>query len=69
MIFGKVNSYHDYCIKEIGKGLIISAKSDDNTIEAIEHKHLKILLICGILKGKTISKKPARFNQIFFIND
>ena len=37
-----VNSYHKYSIEKIGKDLIISAESDDNVIEALEHNRLKI---------------------------
>lgn len=38
----EVNSYHNYCIKEISDKFEISAKSEDNLIEAIEHKELPI---------------------------
>ena len=66
----KVNSYHDYCIKEIGKGLIISAKSDDNTIEAIEHKHLKIFAhMWHPEREKPFQKNQLDLIKSFFIND
>ena len=34
----KVNSYHDYGIKKLGKNFKIIAQTLDNEIEAIEHK-------------------------------
>jgi len=34
----KVNSYHNYAISSIPDNFIISAKANDGTIEAIEHK-------------------------------
>ncbi|WP_320035336.1 gamma-glutamyl-gamma-aminobutyrate hydrolase family protein [Halarcobacter sp.] len=36
------NSFHKYGIDILGKGLIISAKSNDGIIEAIEHEKYKI---------------------------
>jgi putative glutamine amidotransferase len=38
----KVNSYHNYSIFDLNDDLIISAKSEDGIIEAIEHKTYKI---------------------------
>lgn len=38
----EVNSFHKYCIKDISDDFIISARSDDNSVEAIEHKNYKI---------------------------
>ena len=38
----KVNSFHNYCIYEFGDDLLVSAKSEDNSIEAIEHRKYKI---------------------------
>lgn len=40
-----VNSYHEYGIAVLGDGLIISAISEDGTIEAIEHNSKKIFSI------------------------
>ena len=37
-----VNSYHNYGINNISRNLIISAKSDDEIIEAIEHRKYNI---------------------------
>lgn len=37
-----VNSYHNYGIDNISRNLIISVKSDDGIIEAIEHKKYNI---------------------------
>lgn len=37
-----VNSYHTYGIRDVSRGLIISAKSQDGIIEAIEHKKYRI---------------------------
>jgi len=34
----KIKCYHNYSIKELKNGLIISARSEDETIEAFEHK-------------------------------
>jgi N5-(cytidine 5'-diphosphoramidyl)-L-glutamine hydrolase len=40
--YNSVNSYHDYAIREIADDFIIAATSSDGTIEAIEHKELKV---------------------------
>lgn len=37
-----VNSYHNYGIKKLSGNFIVSAKSEDGTIEAIEHKKYRI---------------------------
>lgn len=36
------NSYHEYGVTQLGKDLLMSAVSLDNTIEAIEHQELQI---------------------------
>lgn len=38
----KVNSYHNFSVGNIGNDLLVSAKSEDNSIEAIEHTKNKI---------------------------
>lgn len=38
----KVNSFHNHGVYNIGNDLLISAKSEDDSIEAIEHKGRKI---------------------------
>jgi len=38
----KVNSYHNCSVGNIGNDLLVSAKSEDNSIEAIEHTKNKI---------------------------
>ena len=38
----KVNSYHNYGILNCNNDLLVSAKSEDNIIEAFEHKKYKI---------------------------
>jgi len=37
-----VNSYHNYGIKNLSANFIVSARSNDGTIEAIEHKKYRI---------------------------
>lgn len=37
-----VNSYHNYAIKDISSDFIVSARAEDNTIEAIEHKSARV---------------------------
>lgn len=37
------NSHHHQCIKQLGKGLEITAKSDDGIIEAVENRNKKII--------------------------
>ena len=39
-----VNSFHHQAVKEVGKDFLISAKSKDGLIEAIEHKSLPFVL-------------------------
>lgn len=38
-----VNSFHNYAIEKIDKDFIVSCNSEDNQIEAIEHKFKRIL--------------------------
>ena len=38
----KVNSFHNYGVYNIGNDLLVRAKSEDNSIEAIEHTKNKI---------------------------
>lgn len=40
--FTSVNSYHNYGIKNLSADFVISAKSEDGIIEAIEHKKYRI---------------------------
>lgn len=37
-----VNTYHNYALKEVRGGLVVSAKSDDGVIEAIEHERYPV---------------------------
>lgn len=39
-----INSYHHQAIHKLGKGLLISAKSQDGVIEAMEHKNYPFLI-------------------------
>lgn len=38
----KVNSSHGYSATKIGKGLVVTARSDDGIVEAIEHESLPV---------------------------
>ena len=38
----EVNSSHRYCVEKLGDGLVVTARSDDGVVEAIEHKTLPI---------------------------
>ena len=38
----EVNTSHTRCIKEVGEGLEVTARSDDGIIEAVEHRTLPI---------------------------
>lgn len=47
-LFGEnliVNSAHRQSVNKLGKGLIICAKSNDNVIEAFEHKDEKVIAV------------------------
>ena len=47
-LYGKrcvVNSVHHQAVKELGKDLIVTQKSDDGVIEAYEHKDLPIIAV------------------------
>jgi putative glutamine amidotransferase len=41
----KVNSYHHQAIKKVGKGLIVSAYSNDNLVEALESEGKSIIAV------------------------
>jgi putative glutamine amidotransferase len=38
-----INTSHRYHVTELGEGLVVSARSDDGVIEALEHKTLPII--------------------------
>lgn len=63
----KVNSYHDYGIKKLGKNFKIIAYSHDNEIEAIEHKKLPWLgLMWHPERDKNFNNKIKKKLKIFF---
>ena len=41
----KVNSYHNYCIKDLPKNFIKVSNTKDGSIEIAEHKSKKILCL------------------------
>ena len=38
----EVNTSHRWCISELGEGLVVTARSDDGVIEAVEHRTLPV---------------------------
>ena len=53
----KVNSFHEMGIKKIKIDTLISAISNDNSVEGFHLKNKKILEYNGTLKDMNISKK------------
>ncbi len=53
----KVNSYHDYCIKDLPKNFIKVSNTKDGSIEIAEHKSKKILCLMFHPERKMKSKK------------
>ena len=65
-----VNSYHNYAIDKVGKNLIISAFSDDKSIEAIEHTKSKIFgQMWHSERQQPFKKEELRLIKTFFNND
>ena len=53
----KVNSYHNYCIKDLPKNFIKISNTKDGSIEIAEHKSKKILCLMFHPERKMKSKK------------
>ena len=53
----KVNSYHNYCIKDLPKNFIKVSNTRDGSIEIAEHKSKKILCLMFHPERKMKSKK------------
>ncbi|NOH70737.1 hypothetical protein F0225_05170 [Vibrio pectenicida] len=62
--FDNVNSYHNFSISKLADDFLISAKSDDNIIKAIEHNEYKIF---GQM-WHSEREVPFNSNDISFIN-
>jgi len=59
----KVNSYHDYCIKDLPKNFIKVSNTKDGSIEIAEHKSKKILCLMFHPERKSISQ--SKIDKIF----
>ena len=53
----KVNSYHNYCIKDLPKSFVKISNTKDGSIEIAEHKSKKILCLMFHPERKMKSKK------------
>jgi len=63
----KVNSFHEYGIKKLGKNFEIIAYSDDNQIEAIKHKKYNWLgWMWHPERDRTFNKKLLKIAKDFF---
>jgi putative glutamine amidotransferase len=63
----KVNSFHEYGIKKLGKNFEIIAYSDDNQIEAIKHKKYNWLgWMWHPERDKIFNKKLLKIAKVFF---
>ena len=63
----KVNSYHNYCIKDLPKSFINVSNTKDGSIEIAEHKSKKILCLMFHPERKMKSKKNIlKSIKIFF---
>jgi putative glutamine amidotransferase len=63
-----VNSSHHQAVKNIGKDLVISARSSDGVIEAIEHKDKKFILGVQWHPEYLISDMDKNIFKQFIIN-
>lgn len=65
-----VNSYHNFAIDKIGNNLIISAFSDDKSIEAIEHTKSKVFgQMWHSERQQPYKKEELDLIKTFFNND
>jgi gamma-glutamyl-gamma-aminobutyrate hydrolase PuuD len=65
-----VNSYHNFAIDKIGNNLIISAFSDDKSIEAIEHTKTKVFgQMWHSERQQPYKKEELDLIKTFFNND
>jgi putative glutamine amidotransferase len=65
----KVNSFHEYGIKKLGKNFEIIAYSDDSQIEAIKHKKYNWLgWMWHPERDRTFNKKLLKIAKDFFKN-
>ncbi len=62
----KVNSYHNYCIKDLPKSFINVSNTKDGSIEIAEHKSKKILCLMFHPERKMKSKKNILKSIKFF---
>ena len=67
---GKVNSFHNYGIHNTGDELLVSAKSEDNSAEAIEHLENKIFAqMWHSEREEPFKKSELNLIKAFFNND
>ena len=65
-----VNSYHNYAIDKVGNNLIVSAFSDDKSIEAIEHTKIKVFgQMWHTERQQPFKKEELGLIKTFFNND
>ena len=56
-----VNSFHHECVKELGDGLLVSARADDGVIEAIEDEEREFVLGLQYHPEKAISNGETSY--------
>ncbi len=59
-----VNTYHHQAVKQMGEGLIVSARAEDGIVEAIELEGDRFVVGVQFHPEKLVGKRPE-FNRIF----
>ena len=62
----KVNSYHHQAIKDLAEGLVISARSADGVIEAVEYRELSERWVVGVQWHAEAMRGVGHEHRAFF---
>ncbi len=62
----KVNSYHHQAIKDLADGLVVSARSSDGVVEAVEYRDLSERWILGVQWHAEAMREAAPGQRAFF---
>lgn len=62
----KVNSYHHQAVKDLADGLVVSARSSDGVVEAVEHRELSERWLLGVQWHAEAMRGVGREHQDLF---